>query len=271
MNRLKTWNDGSYMPLWQKDLEFIQEALGAPIITLCETLLGKKSGIITGCKVSTLGFPGNITTSITEGLVLMDGEIVYCPKHSATAPAAITNLEKFDAYDSAGDKVFRVADSSEVRRAYYTPYAQLTSSFSIDGKRITLDDEGKKTLIECLFEKLYEMAVALPYEVIESSASSPTGASNHSIKYAKIGKQVFVLSLGGYIRVGDGSAEVQGSYPLAFTLPVGFRPAVETFFTYKVNQLNNNSMVRIGSITPAGQIFINGSVTVTASAFNFLT
>jgi hypothetical protein len=98
MNRLKTWNDGSYMPVWQADLAFIQDAFKTPFVKLIETSLGKTSGIICGCEYKyKLGI-----SYINEGLVLLNGEILYCPPQSVTGN--VNALKKQETFDAEGDR-----------------------------------------------------------------------------------------------------------------------------------------------------------------------
>ena len=229
MNKLKTFNDGSYMPVWQSDLEFIQNAFHAPFEQLCETLLGRTSGIITGCQVSqTHGY-----TNITEGLVLMEGKIVRVPAQSVAGTANAVQMRSD--YDPVGDKVFKINDGTEVRQTYYTPWAELILNISggIHDVTLILDDDGKKTLIQLLFERLYGMALQMPYNIITSSGVS--GLDVYSIKYARIGKRVFILELSGHTGGYDpGGGDGSIHYGTLLTLPVEFRPAVETFFAYKI-------------------------------------
>jgi hypothetical protein len=298
MNKLKTYNDGSYMPLWQKDLEFIQEAFHEPFEKLCETLLGKSSGIIFGCK---LGGKGGSTT-ITEGLVLIDSEIIYCPAQTVSGNANV--LQKQDAYDTDGDKVFKVSSGTEVRQTYYKPYAKLTTGFSIGGlsgageKYLTLDDQGKKTLVECLYEKVFSMFLQTPhseeyttlYERIRESLlaekyalggngdqSGSMGAITR-IFYTKIGKCVHILSLDWSVGTsaggGNGTARnfnrnITLNIPSVHQPDAEYRPKVDTYFTYYVNPTRE---VYIGKMTSAGEILIaDDKESITALAFSYLT
>ena len=263
MNRIKTFNDGSYMPVWQEDLRFLQDASAEVIGALCKALLGRNYGVLFGCGI---GVSGSIT-SIKEGYVYVDGEVVHVPAQSIAGSHDDPILEKTEKFDSAGDKIFKVAGNAETRQTYYTPYMKLVSGISgnFGATNIILNDENKKTLLQ----RMHDIFGAMPYEIVEESATGISGT--YSIKYAKIGKQVFILSLSGSTGGTDpGSGEQQGNYTI-YTLPEDFRPAVETFFAYKVNKLNDNSAVRIGSVGVNGNIQINRYVPIIAAAFNFLT
>lgn len=70
--------------------------------------LGPSSGnfIISGCTVSLAG----VTASITEGYVMLNWEVCYCPAHSATVTNLSTSsLKVEETYDVSGSEVF--ADS----------------------------------------------------------------------------------------------------------------------------------------------------------------
>jgi len=261
MNILKTWEDGSYMPVWQEDLKFIQNASTEVIGALCKALFGRDYGVLWGCDVVVQ----NSKTSVGEGCVFVGNEIIHVPAQMILGDYPAPTLQKEEVFDSLGDKIFKVNGNAETRQTYLTPYMKLKGGIIHGPSKITLYDEDKKTLLQ----RIYDVFGAMPYEI---TAHSANGVGNsHAIKYAKIGRQVFILSLTGItggMDPGSGEAHTNST---VYTLPEGFRPSVETFFTYKINTTNDNSKIRIGSVTTDGKIQINAYVSITAVAFNFLT
>ncbi len=275
MNKLITYNDGSYMPLWQKDLEFLQGCFKEPFVKLCETLLGKMSGIITGCKITR----NQNITNVSEGLVLLPGgEIVHCPAQSITIPSGGNCvLTKKDNYDAAGDKVFKINDGTEVRRTYYTPYMKLTTGIDIGGQHIFPESTDAKNLMECLHDAI----VGFDYELKSFDAHSTS--SSVTIFYAKIGKAVHVLSLSassGMVvansgngsetadRGGENADKAMPSNAI-YTFPEGFKPARDSYFSYWEN---STEKMMLGKVAAAdGKIYLNAYRGVTAVAFSYLT
>ena len=261
MNRIKTFNDGSYMPVWQEDLRFLQDASAEVIGALCRALLGRNYGVLFGCGV---GISASIT-NVKEGYVYVDGEVVHVPAQSIAGSHADPILEKTEKFDSEGDKIFKVAGNAETRQTYYTPYMKLVSGISgnFGATNIILNDENKKTLLQ----RMHDIFGAMPYEIIEKSGTSANGGS-YNIKYARIGRQVFILQMSGGVG-GSGSGAPSGTATgTLYTLPEDFQPVCETFFAYKITSSGD---VRIGSVQTDGKILIESGVPIIAAAFNFLT
>jgi len=272
MNKLKTWNDGSYMPVWQSDLAFIQDALSVPLVKLCEALLGKTSGIIIGCEVTK---PSG-ATSITEGWVLMDGEIIFCPPQTISGIGI--GLKKLDSYDTDGAKVFKVDDGTDVRQTYYTPYAQLVTGKSPEGGKYLIFEEDGLTLEEALVGAVSSSSSG--YEIKEYSNYSQYSISpSTTIHYTKIGKCVHVLLLSGTngsqeedepmtmgMGVGSGVMAIDNEI---FTFPAGYKPVRDAYFTY---QENNTGNVHLGKVAAAdGKIYIGNNRNMRAVGFTYLT
>lgn len=80
--------------------------------------------IIAGCTVSLVG----TTASITEGFVMLNWEVCYCPAHSATVTNLSTSSLKIDeTYDVTGSEVF--ADSI-TRDTYAKRRAKITEGLN---------------------------------------------------------------------------------------------------------------------------------------------
>ena len=298
MKKLETYpGDKSYMPVWKNDLMFLQEAYGESFTALCKALLGRDYGILTGCEVS--------ATGISEGYVFFDGEIIYCPEQPSPGPGRWI-LKKIKEYDPEGDKVFKNAVGSEVlqevRETYCTPYMKLQSipfdvvsiqdssgsddsegsgsendgsgnddngapSSNTENDFILLSNDGKKTLLELLHDSIG----AIPYEVKEYNTWNSVNGVH--IRYTRIGQQVFILSLSGngsisISPVGGENNEREVLTPMSFTLPVGFRPRVNTYFVY---ERDSTGETLLGRVTPSGQILVGSDKNIHAVAFNFLT
>ena len=308
MNNLKTWNDGSYMPVWQADLEFIQEAFSTPFVKLCETLFGKTSGIICGCKV-TLNKGGTDLAQITEGLVLMEGEIVYCPAQSISGVATVA-LVKEETYDNAGDKVFKVDNSTDVRQTYYTPHAVLAENTFSGGDVedppafLVLDSEGSKTLIECLYDTLFQQCLidttfqknlynllsskclndtsflqnlwnklqALPYSLEGNgpTVNVPGVGWTTGIRFAKIGKRVHVLYLD--LANHDPDMGTPPSKPAGseiYDLGNAYKPFDDVYFVCR--EKNTTGTMFFGRVKTDGKICIESNSTgMIAAAFSYL-
>lgn len=274
MNKLITYNDGSYMPLWQKDLEFLQGCFKEPFVKLCETLLGKTYGIITGCKIT----KNQNYTTVSEGLVLVAGEIVHCPAQTIMIPLGVNCvLTKKEGYDASGDKVFKINDGTEVRRTYYTPYMQLTNGIDLGGQHVFPEGDDAKNLIECL----HDAVVGFEYELKSYDAHGIT--SSITIFYAKIGKVVHVLSLtatsgmemsssnsgGETTERGGENADKAMPSNAVYTFPEGFKPARDSYFSYWEN---STEKMMLGKVAAAdGKIYLNAYRGVTAVAFTYLT
>jgi len=309
MSKLKTFNDGSYMPLWQADLEFIQEAFSMPFVELCETLLGKTSGII-NCEVTSFKNSGGTVTQISEGLLLMEGEIVYCPAQSIFGPDAVA-LVKEEAYDNAGDKVFKVDNGTDVRQTYYTPKAVLAENTFSGGVVIedppvflTLDSEGSKTLIECLYDALFAKCLtdavfqqnlynllsqkclndtpfltnllnkllALPYSLEGNgpTVNVPGVGWTTGIRFAKIGKRVHVLYLD--LANHDPDMGTPPSKPAGseiYDLGNAYKPFDDVYFVCR--EKNTTGTMFFGRVKTDGKICIESNSTgMIAAAFSYL-
>ena len=123
MKKLITYADGSQMPFWQTDLGFIQAATEEVLTELVKGLaLTEDTIIVSGCEITaTEG-----SYSIAKGLVLIDDEILVCPAQTLESSHTYPVLRKETLTDSAGRKIFILADSNtETRETHDVSYAKL--------------------------------------------------------------------------------------------------------------------------------------------------
>jgi len=124
MKRLTTYADNSYMPLWQEDLKFIQDNLIEVLTQLGKIFAyGNSTFIITGCVVTNNG----TEYSITEGLIMYQGELLYCPAQQANMQEGnLPFLERQALTDADGDKLMILANqSTETYHTWDVNYAKL--------------------------------------------------------------------------------------------------------------------------------------------------
>lgn len=123
MKRLKVYEDG-YMPLWQADLAWLQEGIEKVVTQFAKAFAFDRSRyIVTGCEITM----ENGTFTLSEGLVMYDGELLHVPKQTASTglpnPKAIIVRE--ETFDPAGVKVFELTNGQESRNTYYNAYGKL--------------------------------------------------------------------------------------------------------------------------------------------------
>jgi len=123
MKKLITYADGSQMPFWQTDLGFIQAATEEVLTELVKGLaLTEDTIIVSGCEL--MASEGSY--SIAKGLVLIDNEILVCPAQTVESAHSYAVLRKQTLTDSAGRKIFILADSNtETRETHDVSYAKL--------------------------------------------------------------------------------------------------------------------------------------------------
>lgn len=125
MKKLNTFKDGTYMPLWQEDFEFVQNNL-IDVITEFATAFGYGNAryIVSGCGIKIDGEE----YTLEKGLVMFDGELLYVPEqveHSAIASPAF-HITKELHFDTEGQKLFVLPDeSTELRETYDANYGKL--------------------------------------------------------------------------------------------------------------------------------------------------
>ena len=113
MKKLNTNNAGR-MPLWQADLDWLQDAFTEPIMALIAELKHDAAVVmpVTGCQVTKT----DQTVSMTSGWFWWDGELLPVRALPVTDTSAITypmvHLERVTFYNTDGERNFVHADLS---------------------------------------------------------------------------------------------------------------------------------------------------------------
>jgi len=153
MKKLITFEDGTYMPLWQEDFAFVQENLIEAITEFANAFSYAKSRfIVSGCGIKIDGEE----YTLEKGLVMYDGELLYVPEqaeHLVIASPAF-HITKQSLYPVSGQKLFVLPDeSTELRDAYDANYGKLNI---IDSSLIeeTMLIAGGDTIVDVLRAKI---------------------------------------------------------------------------------------------------------------------
>jgi hypothetical protein len=126
MKRLITYNDNTYMPLWQTDLKFVQDNIEQVLIQLGSTFAaGRSMYIIAGCILTVAA--GKY--SVTQGLVMMDGEVLYVPAQEVSSFGVFQpHIRKKQIYNPMGEKQFLLSDNqTEFRNTWDDSYGELAA------------------------------------------------------------------------------------------------------------------------------------------------
>jgi hypothetical protein len=129
MKKLKTFADGSYMPLWQEDLAYIQENIIETIVYMAKAFsIDRTKYIVSGCLAE---FDGNMCY-YNKGMVMYNGELLVLKDgfrlfslNEIPNPVAIIELD--ETFDSNGRKLFKKVDGTwEYRDTYHNRVAKIT-------------------------------------------------------------------------------------------------------------------------------------------------
>ncbi|MDD4141600.1 MAG: hypothetical protein PHR20_02240 [Bacteroidales bacterium] len=198
------------MPIWQKDLNFIQNAPKEILLALIAELgLDVDDFIITGCQITI----ADGTIAMTSGLAYYNGEILPVQAMTATAYTGTPRikLDKVTNYNSEGARNFVANNSSTIARADvwqddYLIGAVITSSYA-STYRLAIT-EGAWTLVERIQKRVLQ----------ESNWVEVQNTSTHvgRIKYKRVGKLVQVKGSASNDATGTGL----GSINIASALPI---------------------------------------------------
>lgn len=214
MKRLITFNDNTYMPLWQTDLKFVQDNVEQVVTQLAATFAnGRDMYIIAGCKLSQAA--GKF--SVTSGLAMINGEVLYVPPQEVNAiNVTAPHLYRKQVYNPLGEKQFLLSDDqTEFRNTWDDSYAALSAQSDPEPLPGRLYLRTAKTIMEI---------------IAEATAPSDTGWvplplqagwtwDSRAVYYRCIGKQVYLK--GDIINEGSNSAHFA-------SLPEQYVPAVTT-------------------------------------------
>ena len=205
MKTLKTYNDGSYMPLWQEDIAYVQNNLIEAITKIVNGFsISRTRYIVSGCLAE---FDGNLC-SWSAGIVMYDGELLILQATATTfsvseIPNPVAVIGMSESYDTTnGHKLFKKSDGTwEYRETYKHRVATITVIDESDVESTDLIADGLE--LADLFAQKGEWldiidAVALTFSV-------------------KVKKQGDIVAL-------KGAATYSSSVTTLFNLPAEYRP-----------------------------------------------
>lgn len=228
MNRLVVPNGG--MPLEGDDFDWIQNGAAETFKGVFKAIADLATGtgnantlgnfIIAGCEVTDIG-GGN--SSISEGYVFIDGEILYTPAIASISNAQLANAAyiKHIYYDPAGQEVMQngnTEDTYEVRRAELKVWGAAPNEATVYINSLI----GQNRYLDILTgaDVFALRDVVAPTTMVNSWT---TVANPNTTEPLLITKQFGRVNIRGPILAGTlGGA--------AFTLSAGFRPKIGVEF-----------------------------------------
>jgi hypothetical protein len=235
MKKLLIPNGG--MPLEGDDFNWINagvvEAFKAIFFEYGQAYSG--NFVISGCVATfAAGF-----ASVTEGYVMLDWEICYCPAQTVgVASLAVSSLKLVSSFDAAGTEVF--ADS--VSRETYENRRAIISDGLNSGVEIPLDTTGRFYAVEN----------------VNAFDNGWGAASGFVPKYHKKGN---VIHITGAITGGETNL-------LAFTVPLAYRPSETRRLAISRGSISipSSGQVIIGTTDSGGsQVTVSGDLNLDVS------
>jgi hypothetical protein len=187
MKKLITYNDNSYMPLWQTDLKFIQDNLTGVITELAGTFAaGRDMYIVSGCSLTT----GGGKYSVTAGLVMISGELLYVPAQEVSSVGVVQpHIRRKQIYNPLGEKQFLLSDNqTEFRNTWDDNYGELASQSDPEPLPGRLYLRTAKTVMEIIAE---QTQVPDTGWILMQPVNGWTWDSAQ-VYYRALGKQVFL-------------------------------------------------------------------------------
>ena len=229
MKKLNTNNAGR-MPLWQKDLDFIQEAFTEPLMALIAELKHDNAVAmaITGCKVTET----DTMISMTSGWFWWDGELLPVRELTPTNISSFTNpvvhLEKITYNNPDGARNFIHADltSESVSDIWQDDYIQPS---------VVERGDTFNTGVHLLYgaQTLTDWIRYRTRDNVGSWLPTRSEINNDNVQYKRVGRMV-VLKGTIYVRDGSGMPKIEG-------LPVPI--AGKAYLTY--NKITNGAVVSV--------------------------
>jgi hypothetical protein len=259
MKRLITYTDNSYMPLWQTDLKFVQDNMIQVLTGLGKTFgYEREDYIVSGCLLSIL----NNTYHVTEGLVMIGGELLYVPAQTVTV-AGMNNpyIVKQPYLNPEGEKQFLKELGTEFRSTWDDNYGKLQVEGDLEPSPGRVYLVNAKTITDMIIEKAMEaMLTAMHRGNTEMSLVYRTEAG-----YAAHGSYQGVLAaknaFGDVMITAAFTASAPGGY--ICTLPAGFRPVADIAGTYY-----SNNQAALLKIRKDGKVVVAGAST---SGVNYIS
>lgn len=174
---------GSMAPLWQKDLDFMQNGVAEAFAAVLRGLeLGADNYLVCGCSITV-----NATTSkvsMTSGWCFFEGELLpvkALPVTSFTGAKPYIKLSRVTAYNAEGDRLVLLAGQTGSVQMWQDCY--LEPSLANDNDNYTLAlTEGAWTLAE----RISEMSRPTDTGLVSADLTFGTG----SIGYRRVGGTV---------------------------------------------------------------------------------
>ena len=140
MKKLKTY-PSTLMPIWQKDLDFLQDGIKESFAACLASLgLGKDCFVIYGCTIIDNG----VNISMLPGWAYWNGEILPVRALNATPHAAGTvkiKLTRIEAYNRDGVKSITAGDNSVTNRdTYREDYLQPSLAGEFDSYDLAISE-----------------------------------------------------------------------------------------------------------------------------------
>jgi hypothetical protein len=203
MKRLITYNDNTYMPLWQTDFKFIQDNLIQAVSEMAKMFAaGRDMFIVSGCELSKVDGQYHVS----QGMVMMDGELLYVPGQSVPADGVFKpHIRKQELFNPTGEKQFLVGQLTEFRNTWDDNYGKLHT----------------QTDAEPMPGRLYFYEAQSIYQIIANQIKDDTGwvtldvingwMAEYPLQYRRVGDVV-------YLR-GVVSSELNPVNPAIATIP----------------------------------------------------
>ncbi len=233
MNKLLCFNNGQFVVL--DDIVFVDNAYR-------EALKGLLSGLgitpptsfkLSGCDVIKAGN----TYTCSEGYIALAGEIYHVPAHTMTISDPLHTAAAFQvsiSYDPspAGNKMFYL--DSIVRQCYQIREAKLLAAplLVMLGTPWNYMPYNAPNFMTVILNKINSMGTGWLALGDPGNAQFKTGWINAGTPYAPV---AYSIDAFGVVRL-KGVATQTDSFPVIFTLPIGFRPNNDISFNCAFGQ-----------------------------------
>lgn len=260
MKRIITYDDNSYMPIWQTDLKFIQDNMIQVLTELGKTFnYEREDYIVSGCYTTF----ANDEYSVAEGLVMLGGELLYVPAQTiAKAGQFSPHIVKQAYMNPGGEKQFLKELGIEFRSTWDDNYGKIQMQADpepVPGRVYLINS---KTITDMIIEKVMEaMLTSMRRGLTQESLPYRTEAG-----YAAHGSYPGVLAgknaFGDVMITAAFTATAYEGY--ICTLPEGFRPVADIAGTYY-----SNNQVALLKILKDGKVVVRGASTTGINYISF--
>lgn len=188
---------GSIAPLWQKDLDFMQNGVAEAFAALLRGLeLGADNYLVCGCSITVNTSTSKV--SMTAGWCFYDGELLpvkAMPATSFTGSKPKIKLSKTIAYNPEGDRIVSLEGQTGAAQMWKDCYLEPSVAGNNDKYTLALS-EGAWTLAE----RISEMSRTTDTGIVPANITFGIG----SISYRRVGGTVQLL--GSVVNDATGAA-----------------------------------------------------------------